>query len=137
MCRCVEKRRRRGVAARIGEKRGIDFMKLLNMTDTAKLLVGEVDGDLLFGNGDIDRHGNRDDERRAKQEKLSSGADVSQHDAEPTSGTPGPLARQRRFLAARKRRRAEVALSPGSMKLCIRVPSRTPKAPPSGRILDG
>src|SRR5262245_30133996 len=118
------------MAARIGEERGIDFVKLLNMTDAAELLVGEVDGDLLFGNGDIDRHGNRHDEHGTKQEKLSSGADVSQHDqAEPASGTPCQLARQLRFLAARKRRSAEVAFSPGSMKLCIRVPSRTPNAP--------
>src|SRR5262245_1933342 len=119
------------MAARIGEERGIDFMKLLNMIDAAKLLVGEVDGDLLFGNGDIDRHGNRDDERGAKQEKLSSGTDVSQHNAEPASGTPVQLVRQSRFLAARKRRRA---FSPGSMKLCIRVPSRTPKEPPAAEF---
>src|SRR5262245_26730981 len=120
------------MAARIGEERGIDFVKLLNMTDAAELLVGEIDGDLLFGNGDKDRHGNRDDERGAKQEELSSGTDVSQHNkAEPASGTPCRLARQLRFLAARKRRRAEVAFSSGAMKLCIRVPSRTPKAPPA------
>src|SRR5262245_22866534 len=125
------------MVARIGKERGINFVKLLNMTDAAELLVGEVDGDLLFSYGDIDRHGNRDDERGAKQEKLSSGTDISQHyKAEPASGTPCQLARQSRFLAARKRRSAEVAFSPGSMKLCIRVPSRTPNAP-SARILAG
>ena len=80
------------------------------MTDAGELLAGKIDGNALFSNGDVNRHGNRDDERAAKQEELSARANVSQHDlAEST---------------ARLRSRAEVAASACSLNGFIRpVPS--------------